>query len=247
MTPRRMMTLALTGWMMMAPACGDSASSSSDAEPSNNDLLDPSDGQGGEATGDDLETDEDTPDADAEREALVDKLGAWLSGSFDSSAQASSDPAYFDISLEVCPAEAPELGTRVLYVEQAVTGRESEPYRQRLYVLSTQDERFVSSVYELDAPEAAIGTCGQGEPARFGAEEVSLRDGCAVYLEWREDHFVGGTEGTDCASTLQGASYATSQVELYDDRVESWDRGYDTLGAQVWGAVAGPYRFGRKP
>jgi hypothetical protein len=29
--------------------------------------------------------------------------------------------------------------------------------------------------------------------------------------------------------------------------LDSWDRGYDRDGKQVWGAVTGPYRFDRLP
>jgi len=65
-------------------------------------------------------------------------------------------------------------------------------------------------------------------------------------MEWKGDHFEGGTVGEGCESTLSGATYATSEVTLDASTLESWDRGYDAEGTQVWGATAGPYVFDRK-
>ena len=67
-----------------------------------------------------------------------------------------------------------------------------------------------------------------------------------VYLEWRDDHFEGGTQGEACRSTLSGASYATSEVYLNADIVRSWDRGFNDEGEQVWGAESAAYEFIRR-
>jgi hypothetical protein len=65
-----------------------------------------------------------------------------------------------------------------------------------------------------------------------------------VILHRREDgSFTGSTVEDRCRSTLRGATYATSEVKVYPDRIESWDRGFDGADEQVWGAVAGPYVF----
>lgn len=65
-------------------------------------------------------------------------------------------------------------------------------------------------------------------------------------MTWDTDHFSGQTHERDCPSSLNGASFASSEVELRSDQMSSWDRGYDADGAQVWGATAGPYRFVRR-
>ena len=76
-----------------------------------------------------------------------------------------------------------------------------------------------------------------------------LREGCTVHGDLRardlDEPFVGLTTRGDCGSNLRGASYATSEVRITLDGVDSWDRGFDDSGRQVWGAVAGPYRFDR--
>jgi len=53
----------------------------------------------------------------------------------------------------------------------------------------------------------------------------------------------GATLGADCGDALRGAKYATSEVYLSATALESWDRGFDAAGKQVWGPVKGPYRF----
>jgi hypothetical protein len=42
---------------------------------------------------------------------------------------------------------------------------------------------------------------------------------------------------------LKGASYATSEVVIYSDKLISWDRGWNDEGKQVWGAQKGGYVF----
>ena len=70
--------------------------------------------------------------------------------------------------------------------------------------------------------------------------------GCGVALTIQEDgSYTGNTEPEACSSTLQGATWASSIVTLTEDRVESWDQGWDDAGNQVWGATAGPYIFDR--
>jgi hypothetical protein len=83
--------------------------------------------------------------------------------------------------------------------------------------------------------------------ATFDVNSVTIREGCAVYLDWNGDHFSGSTRNAECTSTLRGASYATSQVKLYETRMESWDQGFDANDIQVWGATDGAYIFVRRP
>lgn len=58
--------------------------------------------------------------------------------------------------------------------------------------------------------------------------------------------FEGATVGRACISTLAGAAYATSEVLVSEDRLVTWDRGFDAAGQQVWGATAGGYIFVRR-
>ena len=174
-----------------------------------------------------------------------------LTGRFDSEAQAQNDKAFYAVQLQTCVVSAPELGERVLYVEQAMMTKLDAPYRQRLYVIepvSGSTTKVTSGVFELVAPKAAVHLCDAETMATFSSTDVELREGCSVHLEWNHETatFNGGTEGTACASTLNGASYATSEVIVRADGLSSWDRGFDAEGDQVWGAVKGGYEFVRR-
>ena len=175
---------------------------------------------------------------------VLDRAFLFLMGKFDSSAQAQEDPTYYNVQLHACEVEAPELGDRVLYIEQAMVTAVNQPYRQRLYVVTDNgDGRVASTVYTIANEDSYVGLCNRTERATFVASQVTERVGCTVYLSPANDGFTGGTEGTNCLSTLRGASYATSQVSLFSNRILSWDQGFNASGVQVWGAVRGAYEF----
>ncbi len=173
----------------------------------------------------------------------------YLQGTFDSADQAAEDASYYPIELIMCPVEAPELGEMALYVEQASMG--DDPYRQRIYVIEEGDDpatQAVSVVYELQSAMAWTGFCS-GESTATGvvsAEYVTRLEGCDVTVDWDGESFSGGTFEDACGTDWGGATYATSEVTLDDERLESWDRGWDANGNYVWGATQGPYVFVRR-
>ena len=175
-------------------------------------------------------------------------LGRCLTGSFSSQQQAAADPEFRDIRLHIVPIWTHRPDGPWLYVEQAAAEALDKPYRQRVYRLSqTGNDTFRSDVYLL--PEPALGFAGAfaaPEPlASISPAQLILKDGCAVFLSYnpRTRAFEGGTRGQGCESNLRGAAYATSQVSVFEDRLISWDRGFDRDGQQVWGAVKGGYIF----
>ncbi len=177
----------------------------------------------------------------------LDRFITLMNGSFDSSMQAKSDSAYFDISLHMSTIWKEKDG-HWLYVEQAVSKSLAKPYRQRVYKLERTDKKtFKSSVYTLKTPEQWIGKWKTPDDLRYFTEtDIELKNGCEVILELQEDGtFSGGTLGSGCESNLRGASYATSKVMVNDTLLVSWDQGFDKTGKQVWGATKGPYRFVR--
>lgn len=182
---------------------------------------------------------------------VVAHMAEHLTGSFNSAAQAAADPSYYNISLIGCPVDAPELGDTVLYIEQAVADTPNRPYRQRLYVLEAMDadedgaRRGRSVVYSLIDEESFVGGCNDGGGWTVTAEEAEIRVGCEVVLREEGDDFVGGTIEDQCTTTLYGATYATSEVTLSEDLIESWDRGWYDDGTHAWGATDGAYRFDR--
>ncbi len=198
------------------------------------------------------DADGDAATSDAAADAATDepveaRLYRYLEGRFDSADQAAAQPSYFAISLAVCEATLEGEDARALYVEQAFADTPAEPYRQRVYLVEPVDATTaVTTVLALENPAAWIGACDDGTAPAFVADDVSLREGCGVTMSWNGTQFDGGTTGTDCASDINGASYATSDVTITETQMSSWDRGFDAAGTQVWGAVDGPYVFVRR-
>lgn len=175
-------------------------------------------------------------------------VARWLTGTFSSAAQAKADPENFlAIRLVMVPIWTERTDGPWLYVEQAAERRLDRPYRQRVYhIVSEGAGRVRSDVYTL--PAEALRYAGAWAQARplgdLKPADLTLRAGCAIFLK-RDgpERFVGSTRGKGCPSELAGASYATSQVTLTPARLDSWDRGFDAGGTQVWGATTGPYAF----
>lgn len=174
-------------------------------------------------------------------------LQKMMTGSFDSNLQSKQDTTYFDISLEMHPIWE-ESGEYYLYVEQAVSSMKEKPYRQRVYKIEQLGEgKFVSKVYTLNDPENFIGK--YNDPKFFEKFDTSIlkeREGCGVFLTKKGSYYQGSTDAKKCGSTMRGASYATSEVMIKKDRIESWDQGFDSDDKQVWGATEGGYVFLRK-
>ncbi|WP_430409542.1 chromophore lyase CpcT/CpeT [Kordia sp.] len=169
-----------------------------------------------------------------------------MTGSFDSSEQAASDASYYNISLHMYPIWKSKDGYW-LYVEQAISANQLKPYRQRIYQLEKlEDGSFSSKVYTLENPENFIGKWKT--PAFFDQFDASIlkeREGCAVILKKNGNSYSGSTIDKDCKSTMRGASYATSEVTIQPNVIESWDRGFDANDKHVWGAEKAGYVFKR--
>lgn len=198
----------------------------------------------------------------APRGPLVeDELTRLLSGRFDSKDQAAKDKTYFEITLHICRIDAPEIGPRVLYVEQARPP--AAPYRQRLYVIDRKDaSTAVSRVFELRTPKAWVGACEDMKPRTAVPTDAEEKSGCGVEMhlvspgvfegatgdfKWNGGTFAKDPTGQKCPSDLNGASYASSTVRLTEAELLSWDRGLTSEEKQVWGATAGGYHFLRRP
>lgn len=189
-----------------------------------------------------------TTPSDSDAQGDLDTLAAWMSGSFSSQAQAEADPEFFDIRLHMAPIWKDRTDGYWFYVEQAAASSLNRPYRQRVYHLTQHDETtFESAVFELSEPDKHIGAWNKPEPL-IDLTPASLirRPGASIFLKRKdEESFAGSTDGKKCLSDYRGASYATSEVEITEKWIYSWDRGFDAEDNQVWGAVKGGYLFDR--
>lgn len=180
------------------------------------------------------------------------RLADLMTGSFSSAAQAAADKDFLEIVLHMSPIWTDRADGPWLYVEQAVASAPGRPYRQRVYRLVDLEAGAVrSDVYTLpgDALRFAGAWTDGAKLAGLSPDQLTLRAGCSLTLRPVNAgaSFVGTTEGTGCASDLRGAAYATSEATVTADRLISWDRGFDSAGRQVWGAVKGGYVFDKAP
>lgn len=179
----------------------------------------------------------------------LDDLAACLIGSFSSEAQSKTSLSYWDIRLHMARIWPDRTDGYWLYVEQARADHQNEPYRQRVYHLHRNSAGELESVvYEFPAdPSIYAGT--HKDPSKLGSlqpSDLKKRDGCELVLTRVEDgSFKGATKGTGCLSSINGAAYASSEAHIKPEGLDTWDRGYDKDGKQVWGAKEGPYQFRR--
>lgn len=181
---------------------------------------------------------EDEPDYDLQ------VLFALMQGSFSSEAQASESDAFFNVSLKMQPIWVNQ--GYWLYVEQAMAGREDEPYRQRIYHLYRNNEgNIISDVYSIPYEEFFVGAWE--DPSLFdhiSPPELTLREGCSVRIGRNSSgDYYGGTRRNECKSSINNASYATSEVLIHRDGMLTWDRGFNDANEQVWGSTKGGYLF----
>ncbi|MEM8926683.1 MAG: chromophore lyase CpcT/CpeT [Bacteroidota bacterium] len=174
----------------------------------------------------------------------VKELFELMQGSFNSEKQSLADSTYYNISLHMYPIWK-EKGNW-LYVEQAMNSMQDKPYRQRVYEVKRNEKgQLASYVYTL--PNDSLWIAKWKTPKAFdnlSKENLELRKGCEVLLTKKSDSaFVGKTRDGTCESTLRGASYAMSKVEITSKGITSWDQGFDSEGQQVWGATEGGYVF----
>ncbi len=176
------------------------------------------------------------------------QLVEWMSGEFDSSEQAKSDSAFYNISLKMTRIWPNQPNGVWLYVEQAVANTLDKPYRQRIYFLSeSNDDEFTSDVYLVPEEENYVGAWKT--PAlldKLTPFNLNYKAGCAVFLFFDGFQYAGKTNEKSCKSDMRGAAYATSEVVLTANEIRTWDRGIDSNGKQVWGSEAGHYIFIRK-
>jgi hypothetical protein len=187
-------------------------------------------------------------DGGAAHESDTARAARYLTGVFSSGAQARTNANYFEVRLVVHPIWRERDDGPWLYVEQAMATALDRPYRQRIYHLVPDVASVVSEVYELPDPAAAVGCFKDDAPlANLTPDDLLRRTGCEIVLvPVGADEFQGSTIGDACPSALNGAHHATSQVVLRENVLESWDRGFDAAGQQVWGARDGAYVFERE-
>lgn len=177
----------------------------------------------------------------------VDAVVGYLTRPMDTQAQAERDPRFVGVQMTTCAiqvtGQVPEQPAVYLYQEQALTERIEHPYRQRFLqiTLSADSTRVESRTFKPATPETWTGLCQQAEPTIDANVLGQLV--CVVGLRPSSLGYVGSTPDGGCPVNLRGAVRLTNTVVLHQDGMDTWDRGFDPNGIQVWGARAEPYQY----
>lgn len=183
-------------------------------------------------------------------EHQVEEVVSHLLGAMDTSAQANANPDAPNVRITTCkirvkdaaPLNRPQA---FLYQEQALSQRLSQPYRQRFLRIapSANNLSVESSVFKPPTPKAWIGLCGKPESARVVQSRDLGATNCSVFLQRSGDNYIGETVASGCPSDYKGAVRIKNRIVLHRTGMDTWDRGYDASGNQVWGAKDKPYQF----
>lgn len=172
------------------------------------------------------------------------ELAQFMMGSYSSTEQHLKDTAnFYDIRLQILPIWKDHKDGYWFYVEQAVASYIDKPYRQRVYHLTeTSKGTFQSTIYTFNDPLRFTNHPELLEKT-LTVDSLKEREGCEVIMHKDGKNYKGSTQGNKCPSERKGAAYATAEVTITPSTLESWDRGYNDQGVQVWGAEKGGYVF----
>lgn len=192
------------------------------------------------------------PAAATDLPAQVEQVVQHLEGTLTTADRAAQPPQPGErpaahVVMTTCRITVPNSppGHTFLYQEQAIFPRINKPYRQRILEISpsrlTQTVR--SRSFKLIDESQWVNFCDRADktitPSNF-PESI-----CSVYLSATTTGFSGSTQATGCPANFRGATTIRNRIELFATGMNTWDRGYNTQGKQVWGAGDEPYQFRR--
>jgi len=177
-------------------------------------------------------------------------LAHWLAADFSNQAQAFANPPFF-AHIRVCMRPLPwTLPSGVgLYLEQAYDFMLHQPYRVRMLKLMVVGDRIEIENYTVRDEADFYGAARQPDKLQaLTPERLQKSQGCNMWVEWTGHSFKGQVEpGHQCMVVRQDkTTYLDSEFEVDAETMFSLDRGRDPeTHEQVWGAIAGPFRFVR--
>lgn len=188
---------------------------------------------------------ETVSEIEIEKDVELEELYNLMTGTFNSERQATLDTNYRDVTLHMYPIW-PDREGKWLYMEQSLTETQEEPYRQRIYKLSRENDSVLRSD-NYSIPNAGLWACKWQTPEFFDRllpESIELKEGCEVlFKKTPENTYEGKTVAKNCLNDFKGATYVKSQVIISDKQIISWDRGFNEKDSLVWGAKKGGYEL----
>lgn len=175
-------------------------------------------------------------------------LGSFLTGTFESIAQAKGEGDLTPVKLRVARLWPERAGEFWYYLEYAKAGSEDQPYLQRIVRTGEAGGEMLEVEYRLPVDgKQLVGEWKKPRPLA-AIDPASLREipGCRMRLGMQQmTLFDGGTIGKECRAHVPQGAYAVSDFFLSSSSLRAWDRGYDPAGKVVWGSASGPLEFRR--
>jgi CpeT/CpcT family (DUF1001) len=188
----------------------------------------------------------------------VQLVAQHLVGAMDTSARALANPKLSNVRMTTCRVTLTTPGAAsgstsgaasgmtdatYLYQEQAIYPDLAKPYRQRFLELSPSvySQTVRSRSFKLAQPDRWINLCARPDRSIEKAD-LGLAI-CSVFLKRDGDEFWGSTPADGCPANVRGATRIKNNIRLHAAGMDTWDRGYDAQGQQVWGAKTESYQF----
>jgi hypothetical protein len=198
----------------------------------------------------------DASSASASNPALnqqVEEVASRLEGVMDTSAQAAINSKAPNVRMTTCRIQVTDVASAnadesiFLYQEQALSQDLSKPYRQRFLQLSPSlySQSVRSRSFKPANPSAWTGLCNKPTADRTIQFKDLGNPVCNVFLKRSGNDYIGNTPIDGCPAKVRGAVRITNHIELRSIGMDTWDRGFDANGKQVWGARAESYQYRR--
>ena len=105
------------------------------------------------------------------------------------------------------------------------------------------DGKIESTTFRIIKPQRWIGLCDRPQ----AQQNINLDDLgeaiCSLSLRPLMTIYIGETPPEGCRTNIRGAVRITNTVILHSQGMDTWDRGFDEEGNQVWGATNESYQF----
>jgi hypothetical protein len=175
------------------------------------------------------------------------RIVSHLVGVMDTSRQASLNPKQPNVRMTTCLIKVDDLETNhhFLYQEQAMANKLDQPYRQRFLEIfpSENSQQIIAKSYKPVNPDQFKGFCNHNEIERNFTTNQLGEYVCQVILTPVISIYRGETPPEGCKANVRGAVRITNTIILHSQGMDTWDRGFDQEGNQVWGAENESYQF----
>jgi hypothetical protein len=200
----------------------------------------------------------------------IKNIASYLVGIMDTSGQAATNQKIANVQMTTCTIDVTgdiDDGNPVkdsqkneqnysifLYQEQALVESLDKPYRQRFLQLTAGDRgqsAVESKAYKPIEMEKWVGFCSKPEEERKVIASELGTYLCSVFLKqsavnYFKPLYVGETQTGGCPTNVRGATSISNTIYLFPDGMNTWDRGFDANGNQVWGAANEAYKFRKR-